>query len=161
MQDCTCKRLPLFPFSALGLVVWTFVGQFLIGCDDSPASPPTDPDAQIVLTSPKGGETFKVGTTVRIKWKLQGKGLDEVDGVNIEVSPDSGRSWVGLVNRSIGPDDSSWGDFGWPVPASLVHLGKAYALAGNSQLMARVMQYSTGDSNKIAVTRKPFSVAAP
>ncbi|HLP42884.1 MAG TPA: hypothetical protein VK465_15350, partial [Fibrobacteria bacterium] len=99
-----------------------------MGCGEETTSPPVDPNAQIVLLSPSGGERLQVGGTVHIRWKLQGKGLEEVNAVNIEVSPDSGKLWIGLLNRSIGLNDSAWGDFAWTVPATLPKLGQVISL---------------------------------
>jgi len=143
---------------ALGIL---YAGQLLNGCDSGSATEPApDPNAEIVITSPKGGERLLIGDTLRLKWIVQGKGVDDVNAVNIELSPDSGKTWVGLINKSVPVDDVRWGDFPWKILPSVRHLGVDYDLAGDSHVMLRVMQYSTPDPNKIAVTKKPFSIAA-
>src|SRR5688500_9836527 len=82
------------PFLVAGLGL---AGQLLTGRTEAPTSPPGNPEAQIILQSPSGGETIAVGGILHIRWKLQGKGLEEINAVNIEVSPDSGKTWIGLL----------------------------------------------------------------
>ena len=151
-----CKRIGA-AWIALGV---TLCGQSLIGCGTSPAGPATDPNAQIAIQSPTGGERFFIGDSLRVKWKAQGKGLDEVNAVNIELSPDSGKTWVGMVTRSIGVEDPHWGNFAWAIPAEVKHLGVTYTLMDDSKLLLRIMQYATTDPDKIAVTQKTFSITA-
>jgi hypothetical protein len=136
-------------------------GLNLSGCDDSgSAADPGDPNAEIVIQNPTGGETFTVGQTVHIKWATQGQGATEVNAVNIEVTPDSGKSWATLLQKSVSVDDAQWGDFPWTIPDSVTRLGKSYALAGNNGLRIKISQYSTADTNKIVAMKKPFSVKA-
>lgn len=162
MRKSSRNGLPGFGFIGLGTIVLGLAGLLLIGCGEETVAPPTDPDAEIVILSPKGGENFKVGTTQRIQWKLQGKGLTEVNAVNIELSPDSGKTWLGLLlTRSVALADPDWADYQWAIPAQLIRLGVSHDLVGNSKLLLRVMQYSTGDPNKITVMKKPFSISAP
>jgi hypothetical protein len=132
--------------------------QLLTACEKAATEPDdTDPNAQIVIQSPKGGEKFKVGQTVKIAWSVKGKGLTEVDAVNIEVSPDSGKTWMTLLTRSIGVNDPAWGNYSWTVPVSLEKLGVTYPLAANCKV--KIMQYGTGDPNKIAVLKSTFAVS--
>lgn len=135
-------------------------GLVLTGCDSTDSGPEGDPNAEIVITSPRGGETFHVGDTLRVKWKAQGKGLTEVDAVNIEVSPDSGKTWLTVLTRSIGTRDANWGNYPWAIPATLERLAIVYTLTGNAKCMIKIMQYSTGDPNKIAST-KAFTISGP
>ena len=133
-------------------------GRLLVGCETSSTTPETDPNAEIIILSPVGGERFVIGDTLRVKWKVQGKGLAEVNAVNIDLSPDSGKTWVGLRSKSIAVFDSTWGSFPWPIPSEIMRLGVTYSLANNTRLRLKIMQYSTADTNKIAVTRKTFSI---
>ncbi|HKP97175.1 MAG TPA: hypothetical protein VJ385_15605 [Fibrobacteria bacterium] len=135
-------------------------GTFLAACDSKSTEPQTDPNDEIVIQSPRGGEAFRVGDTLRVKWTLQGKGLTEVNAVNISLSPDSGKTWVGLLKKSIGLDDSLWGNYPWAIPVAVTHLGTTYDLPASKGLFLQIMQYSTADTNKIAVTKKPFTVSA-
>jgi hypothetical protein len=152
--------------SVSGVIIWAALmlavaGQFLIGCDSSASGPEADPDAQIIITSPVGGETFYIGDSLRVKWTLQGKGFEEVNSVNILISPDSGKTWVGMITKSLGSEgDDRWGDFGWYIPQTLLNLGVAYELKDNSKLLIKVMQYTPANVNQIAVTKKPFTIKA-
>ncbi len=137
-------------------------GQILTGCEEeSTLAPPADPDAEIVLLAPQGGEKVAAGSVLSIRWKLQGKGLDEVNAVNIEVSPDSGKIWSGLLTKSIPVGSADWGDYSWKIPETLTKLGVIYDLKGNSRMLVRVTQYSTADKNKIATLKKTFTITAP
>jgi len=148
-------------FLAVGLLSLAFAGQILTGCESSPEDPPVDPDAQIVILEPRGGETYQVGQTVPIRWKTQGRGDLEINSVSLELSPDNGAEWILILNRSIGIEDTAWGEYPWTVPSQVAKLGRTYDLAGNTGLRIRIRQYGSGDPDKTAVLRKSFSVAAP
>jgi hypothetical protein len=144
---------------ALGLFLTLIAGGLsLSGCDSSdPAGPAGDPNAQIVILSPAGGEKLMVGETLHIKWKTQGKGLEEVNSVNIEITPDDGKTWLTLLNRSIGTEDGGWGDYPWIVLGSMARTGTYFQLFDKTNLRLRISQYSTSDANKKAVSRN-FSI---
>lgn len=136
-----------------------WAGAYLDACNSSTAPVvEADPNAEIVILAPTGGERITIGDTLRIKWKIQGKGIDEVNAVNIELSPDSGRTWVELLTKSIGIDDPLWRNYPWPVLNQVVRLGVPFNLANNDKVLLKIMQYSTSDTNKIATTKKPFSI---
>lgn len=132
----------------------------LIACDEAPTEPAVDANAHIVILAPTGGEHFKVGQILHVQWRTQGKGEEEVTAANIFLSPDSGKTWIGLLKGSIGREDPLWGDYPWSVPAVLQNLGVSWNFTANDRVMLKVMQYATGDANKIAVTPKTFSITA-
>lgn len=132
----------------------------LNACGSDSTGPTVDPDAHIVLLAPSGGERFKVGQAIRVRWKTQGKGDEEVTAANIFLSPDSGQTWIGLLKGSIGREDPLWGDYAWTVPPALVNLGVTWDFARNDRVLLKVMQYATGDAKKTAVTPKAFSISA-
>ena len=141
---------------ASGLVL---LGLLLANCgSDSPTEAPADPNAQIVITSPLPGDVFYTGDSLRIKWKLQGNGLTDINSANIELSPDSGKTWIGLLNKSIGLDDPRWGNYAWLIPTDITHLGKTVSLSNDNVVLLKVMQYSTSDSNKIAILKLPITI---
>ena len=142
----------------LGGLFLTLAGHLMTGCETNPVVPTSDPNDEILITSPVGGESITIGDTLRIKWKLQGKGLTEVNAVNIELSPDSGKTWVGLLKKSVSIDDPLWGNYPWAVLNEVLRLGVTYSLENNSKILLKVMQYSTADTNKIAITKKTFSI---
>lgn len=139
----------------------SILGLFLTACNKSPSEPAADPNAEIVILSPAGGEKLKVGSTFTIKWKTQGKGLEEVNAVNIELSPDSGITWKGLLTSSISMSNTSEGKYDWVVPGEINIKGVIYPLTGKTNLLLKVMQYSTSDNNKIAISKKTFSIVSP
>lgn len=132
----------------------------LAGCDSNSTAPVTDPNAEIAILYPVGGEHVFIGDILRIKWKAQGLGLEEINAVNIELSPDSGKTWVGLLTKSIGTSDTLWGEFPWTIPSEVKKLGVTYPLSDNANIFLKIMQYSTADKNKIVVTKKPFTISA-
>src|SRR3954470_13573445 len=74
---------------------------------------------QILLTSPKGGETFKIGDTLRVKWKLCNTGSAEINAVDPMISPDGGTTWCFLKQNSIPAGDASFGNYAWKIPDSV------------------------------------------
>jgi hypothetical protein len=133
--------------------------QVLTGCGEDAAGPTVDPDAQLILLEPRGGETFHVGDSLKVRWKAQGEGLQEISSVTLGVSPDSGQTWISLKNGSIAPTDAEWGAYGWKIPASLVAKGKTFELSGNSKILVRVQDYvDLSDPHKAAVAPKPIAV---
>jgi len=113
---------------------------------------------QIALLYPLGGESFKVGQTVQIKWAVKGNLVNNVD---VELSPNDGMIWTTMNQTgSIDPTDSNWGNYSWIVTDSLEQeAGQGNVeLVNNSKCRIRVRQYSTGDPNKIAITEKTFTV---
>jgi hypothetical protein len=128
-------------------------------CDSGTSAPAADPDAELLLLAPIGGEKLFIGDTLRVEWALQGKGIDEINAVNILLSPDSGTTWINLT-PSITPANPKWAKFPWPVEKEIVHLGISYPLENNAKILFKIMQYSTADANKIAVTKKTLTVSA-
>ncbi len=142
----------------LGLILIAIL-QILTGCgEDGVTAPMGDPDAQLVLLEPKGGETFHTGDSLWVRWKAQGKGLEEINSVAIWLSPDSGQSWITIKNGSIAPADREWGRYGWKVPANILINGGPMALGGD-RILIRVQDYqNVSDPNKTAVVPKPITV---
>ena len=133
--------------------------QFLTACNKEIAAPTVDQDAELVLLTPKGGETFHVGDTLEVGWKAQGAGLNEISSVTVSLSPDSGQTWISLKNGSIAPADVAWGAFRWKIPTSLTAKGTNFDLAGNSSLLIRVQDYqNVTDPHKVVVVAKSFTV---
>jgi hypothetical protein len=67
-------------------------------------------------TFPAGGETFRVGDTLRVKWVTDGF----ISSAGIQFSPDSGRSWIPVTRRSsVNLGQPDWGDYPWVIPDSL------------------------------------------
>jgi hypothetical protein len=133
--------------------------QILIGCGEDAAGPAVDPDAQLILLEPKGGETFRVGDSVSVRWKAQGKGLEEISSVTVSFSPDSGSTWISLKNGSIAVGDAQWGDYGWRIPAEIAARGSTHALAGKTAVLFRVQDYTNvSDPHKSAVVARPIAI---
>ncbi len=121
---------------------------------------PTNPDAEIIIQNPLGGETFKVGDSLHIKWKTVGKGVDEISSVTVDLSPDSGKTWISLKsNGSVGTQDANWGNFGWLIPSEKSYLTKTFPLTTGNNFI-RIQGYNQGsDKNKTAILARPFTIA--
>lgn len=130
------------------------------GCESAASEPPADPDAQIIITYPKGGETFFVNDSLHVKWSLQGAGLTDVSSINIELSLDSGRTFATILGKSIAIDDAGFGDYAWKIPAMIMRGGAAQPLAGRKDLFFRVKEYNPSGPNQVAVMKKPFAISA-
>lgn len=132
------------------------LGLMLSGCsepDPAPTcgQPATTDSAQIVITSPGCG-SFKVGTPLSVKWNLKGRGNQEITAVDVLLSHNDGQIWTNLRVNSIAPTDPDWGNFSWTVTDSISRLGVKYNLVGNDQCRIKVMQYSTGNLNQVAIS---------
>jgi hypothetical protein len=142
-------------------LILAFNGQVLIGCgSEGGTEPETDPDAEIVILYPTGGERLEVGDTLRVRWRTQGKGIEEIDAVNIELSPDSGATWLTILTRSIAPGDSTWGNHPWQIQSVLSRLNTTYPLVGNDKILLKIKKYTTSEKNKIVIIKKPFRIVA-
>jgi hypothetical protein len=130
----------------------------LLGGCTSPTQTPVD-TSEIVLLTPEGGETFHVGDTLKVTWKLQGNGSKDIIAVDIELSPDNGKTWgLFLSVNAIYPDNAQWENFLWKIPGTFNFLGTMITLANNSQCLLRVEQYSTLNPNLISTTKTPFTI---
>jgi len=130
----------------------------LSGCSKSATGPSAD-SSQIVLLTPKGGETFHVGDTLKVTWKVQGKGLTDIAAVDVELSPDNGKTWgLYLSVSSIFPGTAQWENFFWKIPSTFDFVGTTITFANDSQCLLRVEQYDTSDPNQISVTKSQFTI---
>ena len=94
----------------------------------------------IVLLSPNGGDSAKVGDTLRVKWETDGF----ISSVGIQISPDSGQHWIPVTRRSsVNQGQSGWGDYPWAIPDSL----DGYSLA-TSHCLISVYDYFGTDRDR-------------
>jgi hypothetical protein len=122
-------------------------GLFLARCSEPEADSNACPDdsTQILLTAPKGGETFHVGDSLRVKWKLCNAGPNEINAVDLLLSPDSGGTWCYMRVNSMPLGDAHFGDYAWKIPDSIGLQGEWFQLKNNARCRIRVEQYSTSD----------------
>lgn len=148
----------------LSALVSILIGQLLIGCaEDGVSSPatPIDPDDEIIVTSPSSGESYTIGGGLPVRWILKGRGFEEINSVTLEISPFEGSGWAKMIERSIAREDGEkWGHYTWTIPDSVFIDGQALSLANRSAVRLKIMQYATGDTNKIAYSRNVFSIKA-
>lgn len=133
-------------------------GAGLSGCQGEETTGPNS-NAKITLTHPLGGESFKVGDTVWIRWTVKDD-PNPVEAVDPMFSPDNGMSWKTL-SQSIGPTYRTWGNFGWKIPDSLFIITTWFQLAGTTQGLIRVKDYTTDDPLNQSTLTKTFSITAP
>jgi hypothetical protein len=118
--------------------------------------------SEIVLLTPKGGEAFQVGDSLKVTWKLQGNGSKDIFEVDIEISPDNGKTWgFFLSGSSIVPNTAQWENFSWKIPSTVNLFGTIDTLANDSKCLLRVEQYSTNDPSLMSVTKTPFTILLP
>jgi hypothetical protein len=143
-------------FAAGGIILG---GLAFSGCETGANGPAADPDAQIIITHPVGGETFYVNDSLHVKWALQGAGYTDVSSINIELSLDSGKTFATILGRSIAIGEPGFGDYAWKIPATILKSGAALPLAGLRNLLFRVKEYNPSSPDQVAVMKKPFSIS--
>lgn len=147
-----------FAFGAAMAFAATSAFLFISGCNSSATGPtgPTD-TSEILLVYPKGGESFKIGSTLTVKWTEQGQGKINVNAVDVLFSPDAGKTWIYLNTRSIKPGDAQWENFAWVIPDALNDPSSGqFALANNAKCRIKVDQYT--DPSSIFETSKDFTI---
>lgn len=73
------------------------------GCEESSTGPATNTgpaNERLEVVSPNGGESYKVGQTVAITFKIN---ADKVSGAMLKVSIDDGKSWTAIVSKQVSP----------------------------------------------------------
>jgi len=98
------------------LCIASFLGllSLSMSCNNSTNPPPTPPKT-LQMIYPAGGENFKVGDSVRVKWKIND--LTKISSVQVDLSIDSGKSFP--INIGNGSIPSSIADTVWvPTVAS-------------------------------------------
>jgi len=88
---------------------------------------------------PKGGEVFAIGDAVPIQWSAD---TTIVYDCVIEISVDGGKTFESLTRNSIGLQDTSWGEYQWVVPDSV--MGN-YLVSDNCQI--RIASYTIRSNN--------------
>jgi len=97
---------------------------------------------QILLTFPKGGESFRIGDTLRVKWKLCNEGVTQINAVDPLISPDSGKTWCFMKQNSIPSGDPGFGNYAWKIPDSVELQGQRFSLKNNAKCRVKVEQYT-------------------
>jgi hypothetical protein len=112
--------------------------------------------SQILVTEPRGGESYKVGDSIHIQWKLQGEGLQNVASVSLSLSPNNGKDWALILNKSIGLNDANWGNFAWAIKDSINISGLGMVnLVNNRECLIQVKEYTHSEPKFIT---KPFTI---
>jgi hypothetical protein len=79
---------------------------------DTTTNKPSDP---LEIIQPKGGETYTVGQTVEIKWKIND--FSQILSVAVQLSTDNGKSITYLADHSISSETTS---FSWTIQTDQV-----------------------------------------
>lgn len=128
-----------------------------VGCQKSDSETGAGaPSTKITLLAPKGGEMVSVGDTLWIKWSIKDDSVDPFTAVDLEVSPDSGKTWDFIKNGSIPVEAPSWGNFPLVVPA--ISQGKLKFPLANTNCLFRIKEYETNDITKTFITKKTFLI---
>jgi hypothetical protein len=138
-----------FPLSRHAAGALLLAGLLHLGCsqpEDENACP--GDGAQIMLTSPKGGESFTIGDSLHVKWKLCNSGTTEINAVDPMLSPDGGTTWCYLKQNSIPVGGAGFGDYAWKIPDSITLQGEWFQLKSNAKCRIKVEQYSTDDAKQ-------------
>ncbi len=103
----------------------------------------------VSLRSPNGGESFKVGDTLAIRWLTD----SSITSCGIQISVDSGAKWLPITRRkSVGTADKDWQDFRWAIPDTM----DGVSLVSQAALIS-VYDYFGTDRDR---SDKPFRIEA-
>jgi len=143
MREVKTSLLPI-PRLLPSAAVLVLASLLCLRCSEPEASDPACPSdsTQILLTSPKGGESFRIGDSLRVKWKLCNEGVTQINAVDLLISPDSGTTWCFMRVHSLPTGDPSFGNYAWLIPDSVGLQGQWYSLKNNTKCRVRVEQYT-------------------
>ncbi|MBD3317387.1 MAG: hypothetical protein GF344_16485 [Chitinivibrionales bacterium] len=96
-----------------------------------------EPDEGYRIISPNANENYEIGDTVSMRWAA----AKELDHVIIDVSADSGKSWMSILGGEISRDTSAWGNAMWVIPQTI---GETSLLGATLALRFREYDNGTG-----------------
>ena len=165
MQSPSSKKKRYYACASLAALA--LAGSLGIAACDSNSSSATAPDADkwIALTTPLGGETYKVGDSLRIKWTVKDNPAGNIEAVDVELSPDSGKTWGFLpwgpskTTGSVKPTSPYWENFAWKITDTLYIASKdaSIKLAGR-QCLVRVKDYLSEAELNQSTTHTPITI---
>lgn len=125
-------------------------------CNESATEPKAT--GRITFTSPAKGAALKVGDSLRVRWITKDDADDPFTSVQILLSNDDGKTFYQLINKSVKPGAPEWEKVAWLITDSLEYkTGSKIKVSGCAACRVKVMEYSTADPEKIAVS-EAFSV---
>lgn len=162
MQASSLKTRSFLPLKALAFSGLLLAGFGLSGCPEEEEEA-SGPEPLITLLSPRGGESYKVGGTLPVKWKVKANPADTeaIESVDMQMSVDNGATWGFLQVSSVSDKSPAWGNFNWTIPESLLVSNVKVPLAGKTQCRLRVRDYGTKDTTKISTSPGTFAITAP
>jgi hypothetical protein len=110
----------------------------------------------MTVLAPNGGERFRVGQSVRIRWRMDSLGQAAL----LYISPDDGQAWF-VINslRAVFLADSNWGDYGWTIPATIS--GQSLVSTTCRVRVSEYLKTTVTDESDSAFTIDAASAAAP
>jgi hypothetical protein len=103
------------------ILIASLCGLYLLfaACDSVPTKTEdvVSPETPMILIAPNGGETYKIGDSLTIKWRAN---PDSAKGMLINISFDAGRTYYPINdNQSIGVGGGRDTSVQWQIPDSL------------------------------------------
>jgi hypothetical protein len=114
-----------------------------VGCDNGTKPVPV-PKKALVLLKPAGGETYKVGDTMKIEWQINDSAAIENGSVIIFYSLDGGVTWPQTINNPEPP----YGSFPMNI---LLRQWKIDSSCVSNTFMISVTDYVKGNRSKSGV----------
>lgn len=106
----------------------------------------------IQLESPNGGEVFRVGDTITVRWSTR---TPELQLVDISFSANDGESWTILnQDESIEIGSPEWSNYSWVIPATI----GGQDIGGSSTCLVRVGEYEAITAEYIDVSDSYFTI---
>jgi hypothetical protein len=128
----------------IGISILSLLAQY--GCE-APTSPnlsgnPPEDTSTIRILSPNGGELYKMGDTISLRWRAN---TDSVTSAVLEISFDGGKIWITMNGtRTIHPYEDDWGNLRYGIPDSLYDWanGITVPVIPGSECLVRVRDYN-------------------
>lgn len=109
--------------------------------------------APITVLEPNGGQTYRVGSSLGIRWETDG----HVGGVAIEISVDGGKKWFGVFEGTVSVGGPGWTDTTWVIPEKLRDMRDTVSVVSDNCLL-RIKNYVNApqrDESDAPFTIKP------
>jgi len=131
----------------------TTVGQFAVTAQSGTAAATAQVQvvaagAPVTLISPVGGESFRVGDVMTVRWTA----VNNINAIVVQVRPNDASGWYKIVQSYVLRTDGNWGAYQWTVTPTI---GDNVPLVSSQ---ARVRVYNYWVETEEAISPAVFSI---